>query len=310
MVWYLRNVLLSIVLLLETGISDKIRSANTTVHSTASALKQPSLLLVAAGRGTTGTCNVFRHLCALKLTVVHYFRMCNARGPIEERISRIQHRLVYLMLHPHLINTSVLEPLLGEFVDSGVQAVVDSPFPYFMSTLMALVPHAQVLLTTRSPLEWAISRFKHHPGNSFICRCELHSMLEDPFDAVACNSLAATQGFDSVKGGMVNLREFGRHADVCKCEGQCNKTQKHGVDLIAEAMTSYNQRVQRLVPIGQLHTFSFFDFTSEAEASTEFRKHVLWTLRNRIAPRTPYVPRDIEKYVEWMGSHRRCGMSR
>lgn len=138
------------------------------------------LLLVAAGRGTTGTCNVFRHLCALNLTVVHYRRMCNARKPIEKlRISRIRDRLVNLLLHPHLINTSVLEPLLGEFVDSGVQAVVDSPFPYFMSTLMALVPHAQVLLTTRSPLEWAISRFKHHPGNSFICRCELHSMLED-----------------------------------------------------------------------------------------------------------------------------------
>ena len=84
--------------------------------------------------------------------------------------------------------------VLGEFLESGIEAVTDTPFSYFVPELIQAFPGARVLLSDRNATAWAERRIVSHEndisgtGGDVICK-NYHEIIRhggSPFHITHC----------------------------------------------------------------------------------------------------------------------------
>ena len=84
--------------------------------------------------------------------------------------------------------------VLGEFLESGIEAVSDTPFSYFVPELIQAFPGARVLLSDRNATAWAERRIAAHAndisgtGGDVICK-NYHEIIRhggSPFHITHC----------------------------------------------------------------------------------------------------------------------------
>jgi hypothetical protein len=133
-----------------------------------------SILVLAAGQGTTGTHSIFHELCEMNLKSVHYRTGC--RG-------------VSVKMEVDLKNTDRdLANMLRKVQFQGVEAVIDSPVAYVFNELYISSPNAKVILSVRDPDTWVLHRLEDHP-HALVCR---ESVIPPLIDSYASSNAGST----------------------------------------------------------------------------------------------------------------------
>lgn len=132
---------------------------------------------------------------------------------------------------------------LSALLESGVQAVVDSPYPEYLPKVLELQPNAPILLTTRDSTDWAKHRVSDHGSSTYLC------------DQSKWAKLSGTNAFDLI--GCASLVEKTSTAVV--------ETQNMPQDKLAQAFTNYEDYVRATVKAENLMEFSMFNFPDTDE---------------------------------------------
>jgi len=168
-------------------------------------VKNLGTFVIGAGRGTTGTHFVYWAMCEMGLASVHWDLNCNIVSPSEKAglAAHEQLRGMYVQTSECLKTASANcgsvvdwagkgKWLVDQVVNSGLQAIHDAPYPFFMPYLLYSVSqlrHDQpfLVLTNRDPSSWTQHRLTEH-GEDLICK--QRSLDHDSFDLFRCARVA------------------------------------------------------------------------------------------------------------------------
>jgi len=190
------------------------------------------LRILGIGLGSTGTTSIYTRLCQLGFAASHWTSVChnplgarmqNANVTSElSRMGGIEKSSRKLKVAGLALNVELLEMMycaegnavpatdkhncssdkwetrfydvLGEFLESGIEAVTDTPFSYFVPELIQAFPGARVLLSDRNATAWAERRIAAHAndisgtGGDVICK-NYHEIIRhggSPFHITHC----------------------------------------------------------------------------------------------------------------------------
>ena len=122
-----------------------------------------------------------------------------------------------------------------------------------LSLLLALVPNARVVLTTREPFEWAAKRKRDHDEWAYLCDKSAWQRMKpgSPMDLLWCLKASAGQRKNFIRSMSAVSRNDA-----------------------ARAFHDYNSFVAAAVPPERLLNFSFFGFASHAAADSAFSREL------------------------------------
>ena len=178
-----------------------------------------------------------------------------------------------------------LGKLTANVLSSGIEAIVDSPFPELSPAMLSMASDSQVLLTTRDADDWVTKRKHYHGGSAMVCHESLWPMMNktSPFDYFRCLEISHNIAVHIVGGVAIghigklvdtveNLEEFQEYdvqlnagGSIIKVPGVLldSKAQIVRVNSIPDtslkqAYLAYEAYVMRSVPENRLLVFNFF----------------------------------------------------
>ena len=238
---------------------------------------EPFVLL--ASLGTTGSTQVAAFLDRAGVPTRHFFHIQDMNAPPAKFFTRMAR------LGPN--TTEHLAPI-AQALRRGVvdarryQAMGDTPVPsLFFELYYAICPNVRVILSTRNAVEWASSRLAKHSNQDWLCA--RNGPLINPFSLAHC--WLAWNSHQIRPPGAVGgvLTDFVAFRSLKLARSGANGSsamRRRQVTLLAEAMTSYNALVQRVVDPAHLLVINLFRRHVSATPADAKRSFDEWTALN------------------------------